>query len=134
MLKCLPYADDSSRVLLTPIPNVEGSDYINASYIDVSTSLPLSSLPLSSLPSPSSLSPPSFPVTIPYLSPLQCFQEEREPSFLGPHLLHVLPKDPCPITLLGHLPLEGRGSCPGPQHPSGPQAQAECSPDRAGLC
>lgn len=28
------YSYDSSRVLLKPIPNVEGSDYINASYVD----------------------------------------------------------------------------------------------------
>ena len=28
-------ADDKSRVCLTEIPGVEGSDYINASFIDV---------------------------------------------------------------------------------------------------
>jgi len=32
-------ADDHSRVLLSPIPGRNGSDYINANYIDVSSGL-----------------------------------------------------------------------------------------------
>jgi len=31
-----PCSDDDSRVVLETIPGVEGSDYINASFIDVS--------------------------------------------------------------------------------------------------
>ena len=33
------YADDDTRVHLKEIPNVEGSDYINASFIEVKSTL-----------------------------------------------------------------------------------------------
>ena len=33
---CIVYADNFSRVLLEQQPGIDGSDYINASYIDVS--------------------------------------------------------------------------------------------------
>ena len=35
-MKCLSLVDDHSRVILSYIENVPGSDYINANYIDVS--------------------------------------------------------------------------------------------------
>lgn len=42
----LLYADESTRVCLQPIRGVDGSDYINASFIDVSYSQPLQLLSL----------------------------------------------------------------------------------------
>jgi len=50
MLPVLGFVDESSRVFLQPIRAVDGSDYINASFIDVSSlSLPVRCITLANI-------------------------------------------------------------------------------------
>ena len=66
---CCPSTDDHSRVVLALQDNTPGSDYVNASYVDVSSlSLPPPSSSSSSLSL--SLSPPSF---LPHFSLMNIF-------------------------------------------------------------